>query len=127
MQEIGRDAFATVKAAKSFVYDNIFSSFRRLVLLFNENLLGFLYNTSFETTCFPNSWKAAMVATIFTDRGKTEKSMYQLSLALHVTPVLFENQISNQVSRYTKDKDTFHMASLGFARSFNKNMFTQKH
>ena len=75
MQEIGRDAFAAVKTAKSFVTDNISSSFHRLALPFIENLFAFLYNTSFETTCFPNSWKAAMVATIFTDRDKSEKSM----------------------------------------------------
>ena len=47
MQEI-RDAFATVKTAKSFGTDNISSYFLKLALPFIENLLAFLFNTSIE-------------------------------------------------------------------------------
>ena len=53
-QEI-RDAFATVKTAKSFGTDNISSYFLKLALPFIENSLAFLFNTSIETSCFPDS------------------------------------------------------------------------
>ena len=56
VQEI-RDAFATVKTAKSFGTDNISSYFLKLALPFIENSLAFLFNTSIETSRFPDSWK----------------------------------------------------------------------
>ena len=56
-----RDAFATVKIAKSFGTDNISSYFLKLVLPFIDNSLAFLFNTSIETSRFPDSWKVARV------------------------------------------------------------------
>ena len=75
VQEI-RDAFATVKTAKSFGTDNISSYFLKLALPFIENSLAFLFNTSIETSRFPDSWKVARVTPIFKDGDKTEKSKY---------------------------------------------------
>ena len=54
VQEI-RDAFATVKIAKSFGTDNISSYFLKLALPFIENSLAFWFNTSIETSQFPDS------------------------------------------------------------------------
>ena len=65
-QEI-RDAFATVETAKSFGTDNILSYFLKLALPFIENSLAFLFNTSIETSRFPDSWKVARVTLIFKD------------------------------------------------------------
>ena len=66
VQEI-RDAFATVKTAKSFGTDNISSYFLKLALPLIENWLAFLLNTSIETSRFPDSWKVARVTPIFKD------------------------------------------------------------
>ena len=56
VQEI-RYAFAKIKTAKSFGIDNISSYFLKLALPFIENSLAFMFNTSIETSMFPDSWK----------------------------------------------------------------------
>ena len=48
-----RDAFATVRTAKSFGTDNISSYFLKLALPFIENSLACLFNTSIKTSRFP--------------------------------------------------------------------------
>ena len=60
-----RDAFAKVKTAKSFGIDNISSYFLKLALPFIENSLAFMFNTSIETSRFPDSWKIARVTPIY--------------------------------------------------------------
>ena len=84
VQEI-RDAFATVKTAKSFGTDNISSYFLKLALAFIENSLAFLFNTSIETSRFPDSWKVARVSPIFKEGDKAEKSNYR---PISVLPVI---------------------------------------
>ena len=60
VQEI-RDAFGTVKTAKSFGTDNISSYFLKLALPFIEHSLAFLFNTSMESckshSCFQR-WRS---------------------------------------------------------------------
>ena len=50
-----RDAFGTVKTAKSFGTANISSYVLKLALPFIENSLAFLFNTSIETSRFPET------------------------------------------------------------------------
>ena len=71
-----RAAFAK-KTARSFGIDDISSYFLKLALPFIENSLAFLFNTSIETSQFPDSWKVARVTPIFKDGDKTEKSNYR--------------------------------------------------
>ena len=71
VQEI-RDASATVKTAKSFGNDNISSYFLKLALPLIENSFVFLFDTSIQTSVFPDSWKVARVTPIFKDGDKTE-------------------------------------------------------
>ena len=71
MQEI-RDAIATIKTAKNFGTDNISSYFLKLALPFIENSLALMFNTSIETSRFPDSWKVARVTPIYKDGDKTE-------------------------------------------------------
>ena len=89
VQEI-RDAFATVKTAKSFGTDNISSYFLKLALPFIENSLAFLFNTSIETSRFPDSWKVARVTPIFKDGDRADKSNYRTISVLPVISRLFE-------------------------------------
>ena len=85
-----RAAFAKIKTAKSFGIDNIFSYFLKLALPFIENSLAFLFNTSIETSEFPDSWKVARVTPIFKEGDKTEKSNYRPISVLPVISRLFE-------------------------------------
>ena len=80
-----RAAFAKIKTAKSFGIDNISSYFLKLALPFIENSLAFLFNTSIETSQFPDSWKVARVTPIFKEGDKTEKSNYR---PISVLPVI---------------------------------------
>ena len=88
-----RDAFAKVKTAKSFGVDNISSYFLKLALPFIENSLALLFNTSIETSQFPDSWKVARVTPIYKDGDRTEKSNYRPISVLPVISRLFEKLV----------------------------------
>ena len=111
-----RDAFATVKTAKSFGTDNISSYLLKLTLLFIENSLAFLFNTSIETICFPDSWKVARVTPIFKDGDKTDKSNYRPISVLPVISRLFEKLVTNQLYQYMNDNGHFSSGQSGFLR-----------
>ena len=115
VQEI-RDAFATVKTAKSFGTDSISSYFLKLALPFIENSLAFLFNKSIETSRFPNSWKVARATPIFKDGDKAEKSHYRPISVLPVILTLFEKLITNQLYQYMNDNGHFSSGQSGFLR-----------
>ena len=109
-----RDAFAKVKTAKSFGTDNISSYFLKLALPYIENSLAFLFNTSIETSQFPDSWKVARIAPIFKDGDKTEKSNYRPISVLPVISKLFEKLVFNQLYQYMKGNGLFTSDQSGF-------------
>ena len=111
-----RDAFAKVKTAKSFGIDNISSYFLKLALPYIENSLAFLFNTSIETSQFPDSWKVARITPIFKDGDKTEKSNYRPISVLPVISKLFEKLVFNQLYQYMKDNGLFTSDQSGFLR-----------
>ena len=102
-----RDAFVTVKTAKSFGTDSISSYFLKLALPFMENLLASSFNTSIEASRFPDSWKVARVTPIFKDRDKIEKSNYRPISVLPVISRLFEKLVTNQLYDYMNDGGQF--------------------
>ena len=114
VQEI-RDAFATVKTAKSFGTDNISTGyFLKLAMPFIENSLAFLFNTSIERSRFPDSWKVARVTPIFKDGDRADKSNYQPISVLPVISRLCEKLVTNQLHQYMNDNGHFHAASPAF-------------
>ena len=113
MQEI-RDAFATVKTAKSFGTDNISSYFLKLALPFVENSLAFLFNTSIQTSPLPDSWKVARVTPVFRDGDKTDKSNYRPISVLPVISRLFEKLVANTLYQYMNDNGDFSSDQPGF-------------
>ena len=111
-----RDAFAKVKTAKSFGIDGISSYFMKLALPYIENSLAFLFNTSIETSQFPDSWKVARITPIFKDGDKTEKSNYRPISVLPVISKLFEKLVFNQLYQHMKDNGLFTSDQSGFLR-----------
>ena len=90
VQEI-RDAFAKVKTAKSFGIDNISSYFLKLALPFIENSLAFVFNTSIETSMFPDSWKL-LGSLLFT---KMEIGLIILTIAPYQSYLPFQGSLKN--------------------------------
>ena len=115
VQEI-RDAFATVKTAKSFGTDNISSYFLKLALPFIGNSLAVLFNTSIETGQFPNTWKVARVTPIFKDGEKTNKSNYRPISVLPVISRLFEKLVTDQLYKHMNENGQFSNDQSGFLR-----------
>ena len=111
-----RDAFAKVKTTKSFGVDNISSYFLKLALPYIENSLAFLFNTSIETSQFPDSWKVARITPIFKEGDKTEKSNYRPISVLPVISKLFEKLVFNQLYHYMKENSLFTSDQSGFLR-----------
>ena len=111
-----RDAFAKAKTTKSFGVDNISSCFLKLALPYIENSLAFLFNTSIETSQFPDSWKVARINPIFKEGDKTEKSNYRPISVLPIISKLFEKLVFNQLYHYMKENSLFTSDQSGFLR-----------
>ena len=111
-----RAAFAKIKTAKSFGIDNISCYFLKLALPFIENSLAFLFNTSIETSQFPDSWTVARVTPIFKNRDRTEKSNYRPISVLPVISRLFEKLVFDQLYQYMKENVLFSPDQSGFLR-----------
>ena len=115
VQEI-RDAFAKVKTAKSFGIDNISSYFLKLALPFIENSLAFMFNTSIQTSMFPDSWKIARVTPIYKNGDRADKSNYRPISVLPVISRLFEKLITNQVYQHMEDNGLFSSGQSAYLR-----------
>ena len=105
-----------VKTAKSFGIDNISSYFMQLVLPYIENSPAFLFNTSIETSQFPDSWKVARITPIFKDGDRAEKSNYRPISVLLVISKLFEKLVFNQLFQYMIQNGLFTSDQSGFLR-----------
>ena len=104
------------KTAKSFGSDNIFSYFLKLALPFIENSLATLFNTSIETSRFPDSWKVARVTQICKEGDKTDRSNYWPISVLPVISRLFEKLVTNQLYQYMNENGHFSSGQSGFLR-----------
>ena len=115
MQEI-RDAIAKTKTSKSFGSDSISCYFLKLALPFIENSLACLFNTSLETSQFPDSWKLAKVTPIFKEGDKADKSNYRPISVLPVISRLFEKLAADQLYQHMYDNGLFSSEQSGFLR-----------
>ena len=88
----------------------------RLALPFIENSLAVLFNTSIETSQFPDSWKVARVTPIFKDGDKTEKSNYRPISVLPVISRLFEKLVFEQLYDFKEENGHFTSDQSGFLR-----------
>ena len=81
-----------------------------------EKSLVFLFNTSIETSQFPDSWKVARITPIFKDGDRTEKSNYRPISVLPVISKFFEKLVFNQLYQYMKENGLFTSDQSGFLR-----------
>ena len=99
-----REAIGKLKTSKSYGDDGISSYFLKLAIPFIEDSLVYSFNTSLETSQFPDPWKIARVSPIFKDGDRTEKSNYRPISVLPVVSRLFEKPVCNQLYQYLNDK-----------------------
>ncbi len=110
-----RAALAKIKTTNSFGIDNISSYFLKLALPFIENSLAMLFNTSIETSQFPNSWKVARVTPIIKSGDKTDKSNIG-QYRSYLISRLFEKLIFDQLNQYMNENDLFSPEQSEFRR-----------
>ena len=96
--------------------DNISSNFMKLALPYIDTSLAFLFNTSIETSQFPDSWKVARITPIFKDGDRAEKSNYRPISVLPVISKLFEKLVFNQLYQYMNENGIFTSDQSGFLR-----------
>ena len=106
--------YVALNFSKSFGDDGISNYFLKLALPFIEDSLVYLFNTSFETSLFPDPWKIARVSPIFKDGDKTEKSNYRPISVLPVVSRLFEKLVFNQLYQYLNDNCFINSNQSGF-------------
>ena len=72
-----------------------------------ENSLAFLFNTSIDTSRFPDSWKVARITLISKDGDRTVKSNYRPISVLPVISKLFEKLVFNQLHHCMKENGLY--------------------
>ena len=109
-----KEAIGKLKTSKSFSDDGISSYFLKLAMPFIEDSLVYIFNTSLETSQFPDPWKIARVSPIFKDGDKTEKSNYRPISVLPVVSRLFEKLVFSQLYQYLNDNCFINSNQSGF-------------
>ena len=92
-----REAIGKLRTSMSFSDDSISSYFLKQAMPFIEDSLVYLFNTSLETSQYPDHWKIARVSPIFSDGDKTEKSNSRAISVLPVVSKLFKKPVFNQL------------------------------
>ena len=95
-----REAITKLTTSKSFGTDTISSYFLKMALPFLENPIAMLFNTSLETSIFPDIWKISRVAPIYKEGDKSEKSNYRPISVLPVISRLFERLVYDQLYQH---------------------------
>ena len=111
-----RDAMGKIKTSKSLGSDNIPSYFLKLATPYIENALVFMFNTSLETSHFPDCWKTARITPIFKEGDRAERSNYRPISVLPVISRLFEKLVFNQLYEYLVKNKLIHPGQSGFLK-----------
>ena len=111
-----RDAMGKIKTSKSLGSDNIPSYFLKLATPYIENTLVFMFNTSLETSQFPDCWKNARITPIFKEGDRAERSNYRPISVLPVISRLFEKLVFNQLYEYLVKNKLIHPGQSGFLK-----------
>ena len=84
-----------------------------------ENSLAYIFNTSFESSKFPNDWKTARVTPNFKDGCKSDKSNYRPISILPVISRLFEKFVFNQLYHYLDRNGLLSFDQSDFRRLYS--------
>ena len=95
-----RETVGKIKSSMSFGSDNVSCYFLKFALLYIENALLFMFNTSLETGLFPETWKIARITPIFKDGDRSCKANHHPIYVVPVIARLFEMLVFNQLYRY---------------------------
>ena len=104
-----REAIAKLTTSKSFGTGTI-------SLQFLENSIAMLFNTSLETSNFPDIWKISRVAPIHKEGDKSEKSNYLPISVLPVISRLFERLVYDQLYQYLNSNNLLAKEQSGFRK-----------
>ena len=75
-----------------------------------------MFNTSLETSQFPDLWKNAPITPIFKEGDKIERSNYRPISILPVIPRLFEKLVSSQLYQSLVRNKLIHPGESGFLK-----------
>ena len=90
--------------------------FLKLAMPSIEKSLADLFNTSIETSQFPDLWKFARVTPIFKEGDNAEMSNYRPISVLPVIARVFEKHIANKLYQHMNDNGYFSSEQSGFLR-----------
>ena len=102
--------------SESFRNDNVSYFFLKLALPYIENSLAILFNTSIETSTFPDAWKLARVAPIFKEGDKDDKSNYRSISVLPAISRIFKKLTTDQLYQLMDKNGLFSTDQSGFLR-----------
>ena len=76
--------------------------------------MAMLFNTSIETSIFPDLWKIPRVAPIYKEGDRSEKSNYRPISVLPVISRLFERPVFNQLYQHLTRNNLIANEQSGF-------------
>ena len=96
-EELVFNACSHTKTSFGSGLDNISSFFVKLALSVLARPLAYLFNFSLQRGIFPDSWKTARIAPIYTEGPKEERSNYRPISVLLFFARLFEHLVNKQL------------------------------
>ena len=94
--------------------DNISYFFIKVALPILTRLLAYMFNFSLHSGNLPERWKTAMVAQIYKEGSKEERSTYRPVTVLLVFARLFENLVNKQLCNYIDENILTYRQQSGF-------------
>ena len=107
-------AMSKFKSSQGFGMDNISRFFLKKSMPILANGLCQIFNMSFSTGQFPDSWKVARVTPIYKDSSSSENSNYRPISVLPVVSRLFEKLIYDQLYTYLSNNHLLFTRQSGF-------------
>ena len=121
-----REAIAKSINSRSFGIERISSYFLQLALLFLENSMAILFNTTFETSIFPDIWKIPGVAPMYKEGDKSEQSNCRPLSLLPVISRLLEKLGYNQLYQHLNSNNILANDNLVLYTAFYINVSAKR-
>ena len=96
---------STIKTSHGSGLDGISSFFIKTAVSHHQRPPSYLFNCSLLNGTFPDSWKVARIAPIFTKGSADEQSNYRPTSVLPVLSLLLEKVVYNQLYSYLNENN----------------------